>query len=157
MTYDFHRKWLAKKFEEIKTRTLKAIRQLDDERLNRSLDDVSHTIPTLLRHIEGNIDERIRRGMFGEDITRDREREFRREFMPLADAESLVLRNMDYVIGQIRSLPDAVFEETQLVRGKERSNLDMLHQCAAHFSEHMGQILYVSKHLLQKEYRSTSI
>jgi hypothetical protein len=43
------------------------------------------------------------------------------------------------------------------VRKRERTNLDMLHQCAAHYSEHMGQILYIAKQILKEKYKSTSI
>jgi hypothetical protein len=63
MKFDFDRKWLTMKYQEIKNRTLKAIDQLNDEQLNWSPDEYSNNIPTLLRHIEGNIKERIIRGI----------------------------------------------------------------------------------------------
>jgi len=46
---------------------------------------------------------------------------------------------------------------TQLVRNKERLNLDMLLQCAMHFSEHLGQVLYIAKSIKDETYLSTSI
>ena len=49
------------------------------------------------------------------------------------------------------------FEQVQQVRGKERSNLDILHQCATHYSEHMGQIFYIAKQCLAVQYKATSI
>jgi hypothetical protein len=33
----------------------------------------------------------------------------------------------------------------------------MLHQCAAHYSEHMGQIFYIARLILRENYKSTSI
>jgi len=154
---NFNREWLMKKFEEIQNRTLKAIEQLNEEQLNWSPDIISHNIPTLLRHIEGNIKERIRKGICNEEINRERDKEFLKTFMIKTEAEKLINTNMEYVIGIIKNLPDEKFDGKQVVRGKERSNLDMLHQCAAHYSEHMGQILYITKQCKQKQYKSTSV
>ncbi|XID94901.1 DUF1572 family protein [Paenibacillaceae bacterium WGS1546] len=154
---DFNREWLVKKFEEIQRRTIKAIDQLDEEQLNWAPDHISHNIPTLLRHIEGNIKERIRKGICKEEIDRDREKEFAKAFMPKSEAELLINENMEFVIETITRLPDDKFGEKQIVRGKERSNLDMLHQCAAHYSEHMGQIFYIAKQCKEEEYKTTSV
>jgi hypothetical protein len=154
---DFNREWLVKKFEEIKNRTLKAMDQLCDDQLNWSPDLLSHNIPTLLRHIEGNIKERIKKGICKEEINRDRDTEFSKTFMTKIEAEMLIKNNMEFVIDLIKSLPDEKFDEKQIVRGKERSNLDMLHQCAAHYSEHMGQIFYITKQCIKDKYKTTSV
>ncbi|MCR8642012.1 DUF1572 domain-containing protein [Paenibacillus sp. N1-5-1-14] len=157
MNYEFNREWLIKKFGEIKRRTLMVIDQLDDAELNDSSDSISHNIPTLLRHIEGNINERIRKSICKEEVIRDRDQELSKTFMTKSEAEALVHINMDYVIDVIKHLPQEKFEETQIVRGKERLHIDMLHQCAAHYSEHMGQILYIAKQCLKENYKSTSV
>ncbi|WP_339322133.1 DUF1572 family protein [Paenibacillus sp. FSL W8-0194] len=44
-----------------------------------------------------------------------------------------------------------------MVRNKERTNLDMILQCATHFSEHLGQIMYIGKLIKNNEYVMTSI
>lgn len=155
--YEFNRDWLVKKFTEIKTRLLKAIDQLSDEQLNWSPDSISNNIPTLLRHIEGNIKERIRMGIAQEQIDRDRKKEFTRTVMTKAEAEYMIKQNFDYIINLVIELPADKFTEVQMVRGKERQNIDMLHQCAGHYSEHMGQIFYIAKLVLKEKYNSTSV
>jgi uncharacterized damage-inducible protein DinB len=157
MKYDFNRRWLTKKFEEIRNRMLKAIDQLTDDELNWSPDEISHNIPNLLRHIEGNIKERIVKGIYKEEITRDRDNEFSKAYMSKAEAESLINENMQFVIDLLNDMSEERFDEIQIVRGKERTNLDMLHQCVAHYSEHMGQIFYISKQCLKEKYRTTSV
>ncbi|MCI3919456.1 DUF1572 domain-containing protein [Paenibacillus sp. TRM 82003] len=157
MKHDFNREWLGKKFAETETRLKKVLDQLTDERLNWSPDDYSHNIPTLLRHIEGNINERVRKGICQEQIERDRESEFLRTPMSVSEANALVMQNMQFLIHLIHEMPDEKLENCQVVRGKPRKNVEILHQCAAHFSEHLGQILYIAKQCLQDEYRSTSI
>lgn len=157
MNYAFNREWLTKKFEEIRSRIMKGIDQLSDDQLNYSPDEYSNNIPTLLRHIEGNIKERISRGISKNEIVRDRDKEFSRAFMTKTEAELITTNTFQLAIELIKSLPDEKFEETQIVRGKERTNLDVLHQCAAHYSEHMGQILYIVKQILKEKYKSTSV
>jgi hypothetical protein len=62
----------------------------------------------------------------------------------------------DFIIATIKSLSEEQFEAKQVVRGEERTNLDMLHQCAAHFSEHVGRIFYIAKIRLEGQYISTT-
>ncbi|WP_373233087.1 DUF1572 family protein [Cohnella sp.] len=157
MKHEFNREWLVKKFEEIKSRTIKAIDQLNDEQLNWAPNETSHNIPVLLRHIEGNIKERIKKGIYKEEVVRDRDKEFSKTYMSKREAIELIKDNMEYVIDSINSLPGEKFEEVQIVRSKERSNLDMLHQCAAHYSEHMGQIFYIAKQCIKDRYNTTSV
>lgn len=156
MKNDFNREWLVKKFEEIKRRTLRAMDQLDEDQLNWSPDPFSHNIPTLLRHIEENIIQRIKIGICKEELE-DRKRDFSQVYMTKSSAEMLLINNLDYVIEIIKTMSEEQFEEEQDVRGKKRSNLDMLHQCAAHYSEHMGQILYIAKQCKKEKYISTSV
>lgn len=157
MKYDFNRDWLSKKFGEIQRRTLLAIDQLSDTQLNLKPNESSLNIPNLLRHIEGNIQERIIKGILKDDVTRDREKEFSMTFMTRGEAELLIQNNLQIVIDLTKNIKDETLEEFQIVRGRERTNLDMLHQCAAHYSEHMGQIFYITKQCLQEKYKSTSV
>lgn len=57
----------------------------------------------------------------------------------------------------MEQLSDEAWHHTQIVRKKERTHLDMLLQCASHFSEHMGQILYIGKMIKEEQYEMTSI
>ncbi|WP_336786722.1 DinB family protein [Paenibacillus sp. MMO-177] len=157
MSYEFNRVWLARKFEEIQKRILKALHQLDDEQVNWSPGANSHSISTIIRHIEGNILERVNKGVLRQNIIRDREAELKPTFVAKEELSRIIQERLQFVIDTTRSLSDEQLEQTQPVRGKERCNLDMLHQCAAHYSEHMGQIFYIAKQLLKEEYQSTSI
>jgi hypothetical protein len=56
-----------------------------------------------------------------------------------------------------RGATEQTLMQTQRVRGKERANADILMQCAAHFSEHLGQVLYIGKLLKGSDYVTTSI
>lgn len=157
MAYEFNREWLTKKFGEIQSRINKAISQLDDEQLNWKPNEVSHSISTLIKHIEGNIQERILKGILHQDIQRNREVELKQTFIKKSELETVIEKQFQLIIDIISEIRDEKLEEKQLVRNCERTNLDMLHQCAAHYSEHMGQIFYITKLCLNKNYTSTSI
>ncbi len=157
MSYDFNRVWLTKKFEEIRKRLLLAISQLDAQQLNWRPDDTSHSIAGLIKHIEGNILERIVSGIRHEPILRDRDREFATPPIGKEELEAIVTERFQLIMDTLADISDEKLEQTQQVRNRERTNLDMLHQCAAHYSEHMGQIFYIAKQCLQQHYKSTSI
>ncbi|WP_153977427.1 DinB family protein [Paenibacillus xylanilyticus] len=157
MKHAFNREWLIKKFEEIRRRILNAISQLDDEQLNWRPHESSHSISTLIRHIEGNIKERILKGILHQEIHRNREEELTHVFVEKSELEKICAERLQFVIDTIRNISDETLEQKQIVRSRERTNLDMLHQCAAHFSEHMGQIFYIAKQCLKEDYKSTSL
>ncbi|RIX53693.1 DUF1572 domain-containing protein [Paenibacillus nanensis] len=148
---------LVKKFEEIQGRTLSVIDQLTDDELNWRPNDSSNSISNLVIHIQGNVNERILRGIHHAEIVRNREEEF--EAMKKTKNELLAITKDTYktVIETIQSMQEETWRSTQLVRGKERTNLYILLQCAAHFSEHLGQMMYIAKMLKNFDYVSTSI
>ncbi|MBM7564913.1 DinB family protein [Paenibacillus sacheonensis] len=157
MDEDFNRQWLLRKFEEIRRRMLLAIDQLDDDQLNWRPDPTSHSIAALIKHIEGNVRERIVKGMLRQDVQRNREAEFNPAPMAKSELQAIVRTELQLIIDMLASASNAKLAETQLVRGRERTHWDMLHQCAAHYSEHMGQIFYMAKLCLKDAYTSTSI
>lgn len=157
MNYDFNREWLTKKFEEIRRRILKALEQLDDEQVNWRPDDISHSISTLIRHVEGNIQERIMKGILHQDIQTNRDNALKQTYVKRYELEKIIHDRFELVVNTVKNITDEELDQTQLVRSRERTNLDMLHQCAAHYSEHMGQIFYIAKQILQENYKSTSI
>ena len=156
-TLEFNRTWLRAKFEEILERTVKAIEQLNDDQLNWRPNGSSHSIATLIKHIEGNALERIAKGILNQEIQRDREEELLHPCIGKEELLERITRCLETTIEIVIDLPSEKFSETQQVRKRERTNLDMLHQCAAHYSEHMGQILYIAKLQLAELYKSTSL
>ncbi|PCL90116.1 DinB family protein [Paenibacillus lautus] len=158
MDHEFNRKWLEDKFENIRSRILKALVQLNDEQVNWRPNHSSLSISTLIRHIEGNIQERVTKGILQQDVApRNREQELSQVFVSRDDLIQIVKNRFQFLIDTVKSMSSQDFEGVQSVRGKERSNLDILHQCATHYSEHMGQIFYIAKQCLTVQYKTTSI
>lgn len=149
--------WLVGKFQEIERRWLAAVEQLNEEQLNWRPNEGSNSIANLVVHIRGNVSERINAGIHGEDSQRDRDAEFESVVLGKARLIELVREAFDIVIRAVASMTPQQFEETQTIRGQQRTNFDVLLQCATHFSEHLGQVLYVAKLCLGEKYETTTI
>ncbi|MEV5025667.1 DUF1572 family protein [Paenibacillus sp. LPE1-1-1.1] len=70
-----------------------------------------------------------------EEIVRDRENELKETFLSQLELKAIIQNRFQLAIDTIKSITDERLNEKQLVRSRERTNLDMLHQCAAHYSE----------------------
>lgn len=149
---------LTAKYEEIRTTLLKAITQLSNEQLNWRPNRESNSISNLVLHIAGNINQRIGTGLLGLSDRRNRDEEFDVNlFMTKDQLIVLVDESFDRLVKTTRELAMEDLLRTQQVRGHSRFTYEVLQQCAAHYSEHLGQILYIAKICLGSEYKTTSI
>jgi uncharacterized damage-inducible protein DinB len=151
------RNFLTQKFEEIQRRLLAVIDQLNDEELNWRPNEESNSVANLVVHIEGNIKERIVQGILHREYVRDREAEFEEMIRTKQQLISIVNESFWELVETAREATEQTLMQKQWVRGKERANADILMQCTAHFSEHLGQVLYIGKLLKGGEYVTTSI
>ncbi|MCR8630115.1 DUF1572 domain-containing protein [Paenibacillus radicis (ex Xue et al. 2023)] len=154
MNYEFNRNWLIAKFRELQDSMLKVLEQLDDEHVNWRPNNYSNSISNLIMHINGYIKERIEKGILHRTISRSRDEELGAIIVPNEELQQLIKERFDFVISTIECITEEQLDAIQVVRGSDRTNLDMLHQCAAHFSEHVGQILYIAKLRLRERYKS---
>lgn len=149
---------LIKKSAEIRRRMLQAIDQLNDDQINWRFNSECNSIANIVVHIRGNIHQRIEAGILGKPDTRDREAEFDPGVrLTLQEAKQMIEESFDLLENTIHNLSGDDLLNKQTVRGKSVTLYDVLNQCNAHFSEHLGQVLYVAKMLLADAYVSTSI
>ncbi|HAQ3752440.1 DUF1572 domain-containing protein [Rhodococcus hoagii] len=89
---------------------------------------------------------------------RDRDKEFITDLFVTKEQLHVRINNsFNLVIDTIGKLEDEDLFGTQIVRGKERTTYEVLQQCATHYSEHLGQVLYIAKLCLREDYITTSI
>jgi hypothetical protein len=148
---------LSNKFEEIQRRIILVLDQLCDEEVNWCPNESSNSIANLIVHIRGNINERITKGIHNKEISRNRDEEFEEIYRTKQELMNITNGSFDEIIETTKIMTEETLMKTQLVRNKERTNLDMLIQCATHFSEHLGQVLYIGKMIKDREYITTSI
>lgn len=157
MNEELIRSWLIIKFEEIARRITLVLEQLNDEQVNWRPNDASNSISNLIIHITANINERINKGINNIPYERKRESEFESCHLTKNELIDIIKMSFHDLVNTTKKISFAKLGETQLVRGRERTNLEILLQCATHFSEHMGQILFIGKSCLDENYKTTSI
>ena len=149
---------VLQKSAEIHRRLLQAIGQLNDDQINWRFNSECNSIANIVVHIRGNIHQRIEAGILGNPDTRNREAEFDPVVrLTLLEAQRSIEESFDLLENTVRGLSDDDWLKEQQVRGKSVTVYDVLNQCNAHFSEHLGQVLYIAKMLLAEAYVTTSI
>jgi hypothetical protein len=146
--------------EQQKRLAERAIAQVTDEELFRTIDEESNSIAIVMRHVAGNL-----RSRFTDFLTTDGEKPFRNrdgEFeMPpdttretaLADWNSGFTR----LLATLRELqPDDLLRDIS-IRGERHSVVQALDRAMTHLAYHVGQIVFLAKHLRSTTWRTLSI
>jgi hypothetical protein len=137
-----------------------AFAQLNDEDFFYAPDGESNSIAILIKHISGNLRSRWTDFLTtdGEKPTRNRDQEFvlenkvsREELMRWWEG------GMNAVFHALEELTPADFSRTVYIRGDAHTVMQAINRSLAHFAYHVGQILYLGKHIRQTEWKSLSI
>jgi hypothetical protein len=139
----------------------KAIAQVeDDSLLHHALDPESNSLAVLMQHLGGNLKSRWTRFLDtdGEKPDRNRDREFesrtgqtREElFETWEQGWSRCLETLD-------ALTPGDLGKNVRIRGEELAVPEAIQRQLAHTSYHVGQIVFLAKHLASARWRSLSI
>ena len=137
-----------------------AMRQLSDAELLREAPEESeNSIPTICRHIAGNLRSRFTDFLTsdGEKPWRNREAEF--DAVPLTREELLATWEAGWgvLLQALDALSDDDLRKSVTIRGQALTVHEALHRSLAHTSYHVGQIVYVAKAARGGEWTSLSI
>ncbi len=137
-----------------------AMAQLRDAEFFVTLDPESNSIAILVKHLAGNM-----RSRFTDFLTTDGEKPDRfrdREFEVIgATTRSDVMRwweeGWTIVLGAIEALkPDDVIR-TVTIRDEPHTVLQAINRQIAHYAAHVGQIVFLAKHLRSSEWKTLTI
>ncbi|MCM3629888.1 DUF1572 domain-containing protein [Paenibacillus glycanilyticus] len=133
------------RFDAIERRISLVLNQLDEDQVNWRPNASSNSISNLIIHLYGYVNERIGMGINNKPFSRDRDQEFEAQFTTMPE----LLEAVNTLFEELRSA---------LSNGnREQTNLEIYIQCAAHLSEHMGQMLYIAKIIKDEKYVTTSV
>ncbi len=137
-----------------------AIAQLGDEELFVTLDAESNSIALMVKHMAGNMRSRFTDFLTtdGEKPDRHRDQEFESDAgTTRADAMRWWEEGWSHVFSAIDSLKPEEVMHTVTIRGEPHTVLQALNRQVAHYAYHVGQIVFVAKHLRSQEWKSLSI
>ena len=147
--------------ERVKQLGEKAIAQLSDEaHFYALLDKESNSIAVLIRHLRGNMLSRWTDFLTadGEKETRNRDTEFVQDVKPTPDELVEVWNEgWDRLFETLSSLTPADLQKTVTIRGVEHTVMEAIQRELAHYASHVGQIVFLAKHLVSDEWESLSI
>ncbi|MEC5423550.1 DUF1572 family protein [Virgibacillus sp. C22-A2] len=129
-------KVVQERFRSVKELGDKTIQQLSEDDIHWALNHSSNNIAIIVKHLSGNMISRST-----EFLTSDGEKTYRKLDQESANTisyEEDLLKNI-YIRGEIHTVIDAI--ERQM----------------AHYSYHIGQIVYVGKQIKNEELESLSI
>ncbi len=137
-----------------------AIAQLKDEELFVTLDPESNSVAVLIKHLAGNM-----RSRFSDFLTTDGEKPDRfrdREFeLNSVTSRAEVLRWWEEGWAQVFRTLDALKPEdvmrTVTIRSEPHTVLQAINRQIAHYGGHVGQIIFLAKHLRSDEWKTLSI
>jgi hypothetical protein len=137
-----------------------AFAQLRDEQFFVAIDPEANSIATLVKHIAGNMRSRFTNFLTtdGEKSDRHRDQEF--ELSPNPTREEVIgwwEEGWETVFSALAPLQPEDVERPVTIRGEPHSVLQAINRQIAHYAYHIGQIVFLAKHLQSHEWKSLSI
>lgn len=145
-------------FEYYKTLGEKTVQQIDPEQLFWQANEDSNSIALIIQHLHGNMLSR-----WTDFLTTDGEKEGRNrdsEFEMLNRNPETIMQQWNdgwkVLLDTLKTLTDADLGKTVYIRNQAHSVMEAIQRQIAHYSYHVGQIVFLGK-MLSKEWKSLSI
>jgi uncharacterized damage-inducible protein DinB len=148
-----------RRFKEYKTLGDKTFAQLDDEEMLFNPNSVSNSIGVIIQHLHGNMVSR-----WTNFLTEDGEKEWRKrdeEFEEQAFTKQQLLDKWNegwkVFLDTLTSLKEEDLTKTITIRMQPLTVVDAINRQLAHYSYHVGQIVYLGRWIKSEEWKSLSI
>jgi hypothetical protein len=147
-------------FRSLKRLADKAVAQVTDEELFTALDAESNSLAVIMKHLAGNM-----RSRWTDFLTSDGEKPDRHR-----DAEFVIEagETKEHLLGRWEDGWRCLFEalapltpedlsRSVLIRGEPHSVVEAINRQLTHYALHVGQIIFLAKHLAAGRWQSLSI
>lgn len=137
----------------------KAMVQVEEKRLFWAFNNDSNSIGMIVQHLSGNMLSRFTNFYEedGEKPWRNRDKEFESLLSTKAEVMDAWNKGWDCFLNVVNHLHDLDLERTVYIRGEAHSVLEAVNRQLAHYSYHIGQIVFLSKMVAEKEWETLSI
>lgn len=137
-----------------------AMSQLADNDFFVTLDPEANSVATLVKHLAGNMRSRFTDFLTsdGEKPDRFRDREF--ELSPATTRGEVMTwweEGWTCVFAAIDSLKPEDVMRTVTIRNEPHTVLQAVNRQIAHYAQHIGQIVFLAKHLRSSEWKTLTI
>ena len=137
-----------------------AMAQLEDKDFFVMIDPESNSVATLVKHIAGNARSRFTDFLTsdGEKPNRFRDQEF--EVSATTTREDVLRwweRGWSQVFSALDSLTPDDVQRVMTIRQEPHTAMQALNRALGHYAQHIGQIVFLAKHLRSAQWQTLSI
>ncbi|MFL5752906.1 MAG: DUF1572 family protein [Bacteroidia bacterium] len=146
-------------FDSQKSLAEKAFEQLSEIDFHITLDEESNSISILIQHMSGNMISRFTDFLTsdGEKPDRNRDAEFEEKNISRQRLLEKWEAGWKVVFAMLEQLEPGDLLKTVYIRNEPHSVIEALNRQVAHYGYHVGQIVFLAKHLRNKNWKSLSI
>jgi hypothetical protein len=146
-------------FQSLKDLADKAIEQLSDEELFYQPDEDSNSVAIIMKHLAGNMLSRWKDFLTtdGEKPWRNRDSEFIANNHDAAALKEYWENGWLCLFDALIPLTEGDLMETVTIRGEEHTVTQAIIRQISHYGNHVGQIVYLAKHIKRKNWKTLSI
>ena len=137
-----------------------AMAQIGDDEFFLTLDPESNSVAILVKHLAGNMRSRFTDFLMsdGEKPDRFRDREFEVSGTTTrAEVTRWWEEGWSCVLGAIETLKPEDVSRTVTIRGEPHTVLQAINRQIAHYAAHIGQIVFLAKHLRSSKWKTLTI
>jgi hypothetical protein len=137
----------------------RAMAQCPDDALFIALDGESNSIGIIVKHLAGNMRSRWTGFLTSDGEKPDRNRDTEFEDAPKSRAQLLEMweRGWKYLFDALTPLSDDDLARTITIRTEPHSVTQAINRQVAHYSYHIGQIVFLAKHLAADKWQSLTV
>jgi hypothetical protein len=146
-------------FRGMKALADKAVAQVSDEEFFRAIDPESNSIAVIMKHLAGNMRSRWTDFLTsdGEKADRHRDTEFELESEDRRAIEERWEEGWRIVFGAIEPLKTEDLLRKVTIRREPHTIVEAVNRQLTHYGEHVGQIIFLAKHLKSSAWRTLSV
>src|SRR5467141_5342004 len=146
-------------FQYYKKLAERAIAQCPDAALFTTLDAESNSIGIIVKHMAGNMRSRWTDFLTSDGEKPDRNRDTEFEAPPTTHTEVMELweRGWKLLFRALEPLSDADLTRTITIRTEPHSVTQAINRQIAHYSYHVGQIVFLSRHFAGDKWQTLTI
>lgn len=150
---------VRRQFQLYKQLGEKAMAQVEDEQLQWQANEECNSIATIVKHLWGNMLSRWTDFLTtdGEKNWRKRDAEFENDIKTRDEMMQKWEEGWKCLFDALDSVSDDDLNEIVYIRNEGHTVLEAINRQVAHYSYHVGQIVYVSKLLSSDGWKSLSI
>ncbi|WP_419871445.1 DUF1572 domain-containing protein [Candidatus Pristimantibacillus sp. PTI5] len=152
-------KIVIERFKSVKSLGDKTINQLSEEEIYWTYNDESNSVAIIIKHLSGNMVSR-----WTDFLTSDGEKEYRNrdeEFLDAISSKSELTvvweKGWQTLIDTLTDLSEQDLLKNIYIRGEAHLVLEAIERQMAHYSYHVGQIVYIGKQVKNNGWESLSI